>query len=132
MKHFESRPVKVSQSADAIYGKFSDFNNFRGILPDQIDSFACTETSCTFTAKGMPDIVLDMKERVPGKRVVYSTHEQRPIDVKLGMDICNNDGDASEIKLFIDADVDGVTSAMLSKPFQNLLEMMANKLEKGY
>ena len=131
MKHFESKPVVVSRSASAVYDIFFDFNNFRGFLPtDRIEQFSCTQTSCTITAKGLPTITLDMTERVPQKRVLYSTHDQRPMDIRLGLDINALSDTSSELKFFIDAEIEGVTSMMLSKPFQNLLDTIANKIKE--
>ncbi len=130
MKHFESKPVKVSRPADIVYDIFSDFNNFKGLIAtDRIESFTCTQTTCTIKAKGLPDITLDMKECTQGKRVVYCTHDQRPINIELGVDIDRNNDVSSQVQFFINADIEGVTSMMLSKPLQNLLDMMANKLE---
>ena len=131
MKHFESKSVTLSRPADVIYDKFSDFNNFRGLIPDdRIEKFECTETSCTISAKGIPDFTLDIMEKIPWRRIVYNTHGQKPLDIRFGFDIKSLDVNSTEIRIFIDADVNGLTGTMLSRPFQNLIDMMADNLEK--
>ena len=130
MKHFESKPIVVNSPAVAVYSRFSDFNNMRNIMPDRVEEFSSTQSTCTFKLKGLPDITLDMIETVPNSKIVYATHDQKPVDIKMGITIMEVDSTTSKIVMYIDAMVDGVIGAMLSKPLQNMLDMMAEKLEK--
>ena len=69
-------------------------------------------------------------EKIPWRRIVYNTHGQKPLDIRFGFDIKSLDVNSTEIKIFIDADVNGLTGTMLSRPFQNLIDMMADNLER--
>ncbi|MCK9303066.1 MAG: hypothetical protein PHU62_01285 [Bacteroidales bacterium] len=129
MKHFSTKQLSVKQSAEVIYNKFSDFNNFKDMLPvEKMDHFDCTASTCKFTLKGMPEICLNIIENIPDQKVVYATQDQKPIDIRLGFDIDKTGTETSEITLYIDADIDGVTAMMLSKPLQNMLDKMAEKI----
>ncbi|MDL2227360.1 hypothetical protein LJC30_00540 [Odoribacter sp. OttesenSCG-928-L07] len=130
MKNFKSKPVIVERSAGDIYEKFTDFNNFKGMLPpDKVERFECTATECTFSIKGAPDITLIIAEAIPNKKIVYGTKDQKPLDLQFGFDISSVSENSSELVLYINAGVDGFMATMISKPLQNLVDTMAEKIE---
>ncbi|MDD4141665.1 MAG: hypothetical protein PHR20_02565 [Bacteroidales bacterium] len=132
MKHFESRSISVEKPAESIYDRFTDFNNFRDLIPmDKVEKFDCTASSCLFVIKGMPEIALEIIEKQPFSKVEYATKDAKPIDMHFGFNINTTSENTSDIVLYIDANVDGFMAMAVSKPLQNLLNMMADKLEKN-
>ena len=130
MKSFSSKKIVVERSANDIFTKFSDFNNFKDMLPpDKVEKFECTASECTFTIVGAPDITLCITEIIPNKKIVYGTKDQKPIDLQFSFDISSISDISSEMILHINAEVDGFMGMILSKPLQNLVDTMAEKIE---
>lgn len=132
MKTITSKPIIVERSSEDIYEKFSDFNNFREMLPpDKVERFECTATECTFSIQNAPDITLNIVEAIPNQKIVFGTKDQKPIDLQFGFKFHAVSDNSSELIIYIDAEIDGFMAIMLAKPLQNLVDTMAEKISTG-
>ena len=64
--HIESSKKKVAKSDKEVFDFLTDIKNFETLMPDNIDKFeVLDENTFKFALKGMPEIVLRLKEQVP-------------------------------------------------------------------
>ena len=71
--------IEVNKSQEDLYHFLSVFNNFKQLMPENIDKFELTETGFLFALKGMPTIKLKLQEKVPFSKIVLaSASEQYP------------------------------------------------------
>ncbi len=133
MKSFSSRTIKIEKPASEIFEKLSDFNNFKDMIPsDKVEDFDCTATTCSFTVKGLQRVNVRVKEVVDNKKIVYETVDGKPVEMTFGFDLFEISDNNSEMKINIDVQVDGLMSGIISRPINNMLNMMADKLESNF
>ncbi|MEM9650377.1 MAG: SRPBCC family protein, partial [Bacteroidota bacterium] len=64
--HIEVPKKKVAKSAKDVFDFLTDIKNFETLMPDNIDKFeVLDDTTFRFALKGMPEIVLRLKEQLP-------------------------------------------------------------------
>ena len=60
--NLESPKVTVQKSSKEIFDYLSKVENFKDIMPENIEKFEADEDSFLFALKGMPEIKLKMQE----------------------------------------------------------------------
>jgi carbon monoxide dehydrogenase subunit G len=133
MKNFTSRTIKIQKSASEIFEKLSDFNNFKDMIPaDKVEDFDCTATTCSFTVKGLQNVDIKIKELVSNKKVVYETVDGKPVEMTFGFDVFEISDNNSEVKINVNLQAEGLMSNIISRPINNMLKIVADKLESSF
>ena len=64
MATFTSPEVILNRSAEDFFNKIGDLNNLKDIMPSSIKDFESTETTCSFKMKGMPQLKLELGNKI--------------------------------------------------------------------
>ncbi|MFZ4400222.1 MAG: hypothetical protein ACOYO1_09325 [Bacteroidales bacterium] len=130
MKKIESEKLIIHNSQEKIYNFLSNFNNFGKLMPEQIINWQSTETTCSFTIKGMTDLSMQIKERTPFQTILITSYGKTPFDfeLKCSFDAIDEMKTASQLVFF--ADLNPMLSMMASKPLENFVNMLNAKLKQ--
>src|SRR5690606_36536002 len=96
----KSKKVVTKKSAEELFDYLSDLKNFESLMSENTSKFeVLDENSFVFALKGMPDIVLEIKEsHRPDKIVLGSGSDKIPFS--LTGDIESISEDSSSVQLF--------------------------------
>lgn len=132
MAEYESKNVLLNADRANVYTFLSDFRNFNELIPDKVKDWEATAESCSFKAEGAGQVKLRYKSK---------SHELIEIEPDMNLPV------SGEIVLFVKLDdqlpktkaivgahvsIPPMFKMMLSRPLKNLLEMIAEALEKHY
>lgn len=123
-----SRKVHIQASDQKIFTLLNNFNNFGRFLPEQIQHWESTEEWCKFTIQGLLTMTLSILEKHEFSKIIYQADNDKNIQVTIILNI-NGIEEQSDILVEATADVPVFLSAMLNKPMQNFVDLMAEKIK---
>lgn len=132
MGQIKSSKVFIKSSIEKIYDFLSDFNNFKDLMPEQIQNWKSTEDSCSFEVSGMGQMALKITEKVPYTKILIipETGTRLPFTFEL---IClldkMNDNEAA-VDFVFEHEMPMMISMMASRPLQNLVDILGKKLKE--
>ncbi|MEE4178080.1 MAG: SRPBCC family protein [Bacteroides sp.] len=129
MTKFQSKRVLVNASEQEVYHFLSDFRNFKDLMPPQIVDWQADEDSCSFTIQGMASLSMRMQEKVPFQKIHIKADGQNPIDYSLDCYFEPEEENRSRVEIVFDAELNPFLKMVASGPLQNLVNMLADKLE---
>lgn len=132
MKKFESEKVIINTSSENIYNFLADFNNFQKLMPEQIVNWKSTENNCSFTISGMADISMRIQEKIPFSKIIIVPDGKVPFTFELICDMNEIDKNSTQSQLIFMADLNPMLSMMASKPLQNFVNILAQKLKEYF
>jgi carbon monoxide dehydrogenase subunit G len=129
MTEFISNPVHINTPPQKIYTFLIDFNNFERLMPGQTGQWKSSTDSCSFTIQGMADLALIMGEKREYSLVKYDSAEPSPFGFSLQFSIEKESAD-SVVSCVLKADLSPMIKMMVSRPLQNLVMMLTEKLKQ--
>lgn len=130
MTKFHSKRVLVNAPDQEVYQFLSDFRNFRELMPPQIIDWQADEDSCSFTIQGMASLAMRIREKVPFQTIHIVAEGKNPIDYTLDCFFEPGEGNLSLVEIVFDADLNPFLKMVASGPLQNLVNMLADKLQE--
>lgn len=122
----------VSRPASEIYEAINTPSEFAAFMPDAVQGFKSGVDFGTpwfaFTIGGMPEIKMVRTESIPQKKIVYST--PMGAKVSLGVVIKSTASNTSEVKVYIDADVNPMLRMMVERPLRRFLDDLNDKIKQ--
>jgi carbon monoxide dehydrogenase subunit G len=136
MNNYKSPLTPVKASNLEVFAFLSDFNNFEGLMPkEQITNWKSTTDKCSFTVQGMGEMGLMISEKVPeSKIVIVPDKEGKPLPIKFNL-ICEMKpltDKETEVQMRIEADLPAMIALMAGRPLQNLVNILAMRLQEYY
>ena len=125
---FKSNWVTNKRSEKELFEYIGDMNNMPPILPEQVVDIKADNDNLAFTIQGMGSVALRVKEREPNKLIQLVPEGNVPFQFVLNVHIRNNE-QQTECCFEIDASLNPLMQMMASRPLQNLVNMMADKVE---
>ena len=132
---FKSDFVISNRSKKELFEYIGDMNNMPPILPEQVVDIKADYDNLAFTIQGMGSVALQVTKREPDKLIQLSPIGKTPFQFVLNVHIRNagqrtEDRElCSECCFEIDADLNPLMQMMASRPLQNLVNMMASKVD---
>lgn len=129
---YESNIKVALNSANTIYERMSDFNNFAGIIPpDKISNWQCTTDTCHFTVDKVGDVGLRIVDREPNKMVKYTAYGETRFNFYLWVQIKEVAPYESRIKVTLKADLNPMIKIMVGKHLQKFVDSLAEGISKS-
>lgn len=128
MTRIESDSAQVAKSAGDIYAFLSNFNNFEKLMPEQVTNWKSTEEECSFTIAGMASLGMKVIEKRAPEFIKVTRNGSAPFDFTLDVNIKPVSETACEVKLAFDADLNPMLKMMATKPLQNFLNLLVQRL----
>jgi carbon monoxide dehydrogenase subunit G len=129
MTEFEGPKVTVAKSAKEIHDFLSDFNNFKSIMPSEVNHFESNTDSFTFGLGSMPKVSLKRAEPEHENQIALQA-AGGPIDFRLLCDVFELENSKSEVQLKFKGEFNMMIRMMVEKPLKNLLEKLSEGISK--
>lgn len=130
MVKLESHIVEVKNSNQKVFTFLSNMNNFEQLMPEQVINWNSTETSCSFTIKGMTDLSLSISEKIPYSKIVIIPGEKAPFMFNLICLINENSTNNSTVQIVFQAELSTMMEMLAKNPLQNFVNALASKLKE--
>ncbi|WP_268224715.1 SRPBCC family protein [Sinomicrobium oceani] len=128
--HIESPKTTVNKSQEELFNFLSDVKNFESIMPENTSMFeVLTDTKFAFALKGMPEIVLELKEKNEFDRVVLGAANNK-LPFTLTADIQPVDGTTSEVGLSFEGEFNAMMGMMIKGPITSFINTLTENLGK--
>ena len=130
MVKLESHIVEVKNSNQKVFTFLSNMNNFEKLMPEQVINWKSTETTCSFTIKGMTDLSLSISEKIPYSKIVIIPGEKAPFMFNLICLINENSTNNSTVQIVFQAELSTMMEMLAKNPLQNFVNALASKLKE--
>lgn len=128
--HIETSKKKVAKSDKEVFDFLTDIKNFETLMPNNIDKFeVLDEKTFKFALKGMPEIVLRLKEQNPNEKVVLGAASDK-LPFTLTADITSVSDNESEVGLSFEGEFNAMMAMMIKSPITNFMETLSKNLDK--
>lgn len=128
--NLESPKVTVEKSAEYLFNALSDVKNFEKLMPESIAKFEVTdENSFIFGLKGMPEIKLRLKDKLPFTKVILgAASDKLPFNLTATIESLNNT--SSTVQLEFTGEFNPMMAMMIKGPISKFLETLAENMGK--
>ena len=128
--HIESPKQTVDKSSEEVFNFLIDIKNFETLMPDNIVKFeVLTEDKFVFALKGMPEIILKLKEKTPYSQVVLGAASDK-LPFTLTADIKALSDTSSEVALQFEGEFNAMMAMMIKSPITNFLGTLSKNMNK--
>jgi len=128
--HIEVPKKRVAKSAEEVFDFLTDIKNFESLMPDHIDKFeVLDEKIFKFALKGMPEIVLRLKQQIPNEKVVLGAASEKLL-FTLTVNIEELGDNESEIGLSFKGEFNAMMAMMVKSPITNFMETLSSNMHK--
>ncbi len=128
--HIEVPKKKVAKSSKEVFEFLTDIKNFRTLMPDNIDKFeVLDEKTFKFALKGMPEIILRLKEQFPHEKVVLGAASDK-LPFTLTGNIASSGDNESEVALSFEGEFNAMMAMMIKTPITNFMETLSTNMDK--
>ena len=121
--------VIVEKSAEEVFTFFSDLNNFKEIMPDNIQKFEVDGESFIFGLPGMPEIRLVLKEKTEFSNITLGAASSKlPFTLAAGINEIGEN--KTEVALKFDGDFNPMMAMMIKKPLTKFVDTLTENIGK--
>jgi hypothetical protein len=127
--HIETPKKTLNKSSETVFNFLSDVKNFEKLMPENIDKFEMLDDNTfKFALKGMPEIVLRLKEKHPNSKVVLGAASDK-LPFTLTADINEIDAENSEVALHFEGQFNAMMAMMIKSPITNFMETLSFNMD---
>lgn len=130
---FKSNWTENKRSEKELFEYISNMNNMPPVLPEQVVNITADNDNLSFTIQGMGSVALRVSKREPNRFIQLLPEGKVPFQFALNIYIRSSEQQTantlSECYFEIDAQLNPLMQMMASRPLQNLVNMMAEKVE---
>ena len=128
--NIESPKVTVQKSPQELYDFLTNVENFEKLMPENISKFEVLEEGkFLFSLKGMPEIVLKLKESTPPNTVILGAASDK-LPFTLTGNIEEIETGKSEVQLVFEGSFNPMMSMMIKGPIGKFVNTLAENLSK--
>ncbi|MFH1121404.1 MAG: SRPBCC family protein [Bacteroidota bacterium] len=130
MATFRSEEVTIARTDDFVFNFLSDFNNFQQLMPPQVTDWKSDGESCSFNIQNMATLGMRYKEKIPDKHIFIQSEGRVPFDFDLQCFIVSSSDRSCDASLEFNADLSPMLKMLASKPLENFINILAQKLKE--
>lgn len=121
-------PIKsTNQSAETVYDFLMDIENFESLMPENTKFEKISDERFLFALKGMPEIVLDLKEGIPHSKVVLGAASDK-LPFTLTVDITDNGDSDADVQLHFEGEFNPMMSMMIKGPIKKFIATLSENM----
>ncbi len=125
----ESNKVKVGKSTSELYSFLINPENFKQLMPENVETFEANSDGFTFALKGMPKVYLKLGAHEANTFVDYDSAKES-LTFKLHIDI-QEVGDAdSNVQLLFEGSFNPFIKMMVEKPLTKFISTLEENIQK--
>ncbi|WP_343487789.1 SRPBCC family protein [Allomuricauda sp. d1] len=128
--HIETPNRKLARNDKTVFEFLNKVENYELLMPDNIEKFeVLDEKTFKFALKGMPEIVLRLKEQEPYKTVVLgAASEKLPFTLTAVINALNEH--ESEVGLNFEGEFNAMMAMMIKGPITNFMGTLSENMGK--
>jgi len=128
--HIETPNKTIPKSNTEVFNFLIDIKNFEKLMPENISKFeVLSEDKFLFALKGMPEIVLKLKEQYPHEKIVFGAASDK-LPFTLTADINSISDNESSVALSFEGEFNAMMSMMIKSPITNFINTLSENLQK--
>lgn len=128
--HIEAQERNIPKSDREVFEFLTDLGNFEALMPENIDKFeVLDQNTFKFALKGMPEIVLRLKEQQPHNKVVLGAASDK-LPFTLTADIRALGENESQVGLSFEGQFNAMMAMMVKSPITKFMETLSANLVK--
>lgn len=126
-------PVKsINTSSKALYLFLEDVKNFEKLMPENISKFELlSDDKFVFALKGMPEIVLKIKEKTPYEQLILGSASDK-VPFTLTANINEISENSSQVNLIFEGEFNAMMGMMIKGPITNFINTLSDNMEKNF
>lgn len=122
-------PVKtLDKSQEEVYNFLMNIENFEKLMPENTKFEKISDTRFLFGLKGMPEIVLDLKEGIPHSKVVLGAASDK-IPFELTADIKELEASKTEVQLLFQGEFNAMMAMMVKGPIIKFIGTLSENMD---
>lgn len=126
----QSPTKQLNKSQETVYLFLADVSNFKTLMPDSMDKFeVLDDKTFKFALKGMPEIVLRLKEVYPNDKLVLGAASDK-LPFTLTASIQEVDPTTCEVGLDFQGEFNAMMGMMIKSPITNFMEALATNMDR--
>jgi len=130
MTNYESRPGKLTGTAEEVYNFVTDIRNFERFIPKGvINNWNAEKESCSFGVSMLGTVTVRLADKEKYTKVVYTGDALKKDDFTLVLFISDKVKNSAEVKISLSADLNPMMKMMAAKPISQFLEMLIKEME---
>lgn len=128
--HIEVPKKELDTNEEKVFTFLTNVENYEILMPENIDKFeVLDDKTFKFALKGMPEIVLRLKEEIPNSKVVLGAASEK-LPFTLIADIAKFNGVQSEVALSFKGEFNAMMAMMIKGPITNFMETLSQNMSK--
>ena len=129
MSIINSDKLIIDRSNSVLFSFVSDFDNFGKLMPEQVTDWESTADTCSFTISGMASLSMRMALKQPNDKIVMASVGEKPFSYELICHFVAISDNSTEVQLVFDAQLSPMIAMMATRPLQNFINILVNKLK---
>ncbi len=126
----ESPRTTIDKSQQELFDSLSEVKNFEKLMPDSIAKFEMIgDDAFIFGLKGMPEIKLKMKEKLPPNKIVLGAASDK-LPFTLTADIQQEADNKSSVQLLFEGEFNAMMGMMVKGPITKFIETLSGNMSK--
>lgn len=128
--NIETPKITVEKSAESIFNSLSDIKNFEKLMPDNLQKFEIINPETfKFSLKGMPEIELKVKERIPNSKLILDSANDK-MSFSLIADLTEIAENKTDIQLSFEGKFNAMMAMMIKGPITKFMESISSNMDK--
>ena len=129
MSSYKSDKIVVRKNDEDLFNTLSEFENLKNFLPPNIEKFEVYDETCILKVANLPEIKLNIHEKISNKFVCYSASES-PVPFQMKSFIEKIDNNSCHLIFEIDIELNPMTKMILEKPIKSFINQISNAASK--
>lgn len=125
--NIDGKKIVVKKSAKELYDFFTDLDNFKKLMPENIQKFEVEGDSFVFGLKGMPEIRLVLKEKTPYSTIILGAASSK-LSFTLAANLTEISTDSTEVQLLFEGDFNPMMAMMVKAPLNKFMDTLSENL----
>ena len=107
-----------------------DMQNFRDIMPEQIEDWYADESSCSFTIKNLGKLGMQITESDPQGSFKFESTDQSKVDFMLLFHFHSNEDKVNSGHFEIKTEMNPLVEMMAKRPLTNFVNILTKNLQQ--
>jgi hypothetical protein len=129
MSIFENK-VELDKAVAKVYAFLSDFNNHKGLMPDNISNWSSTTDTASFSVQNMANLSLKISNRKENETIIIIPAAAVPFNLEMRWVVADLGNNLTEAILTLSAELNMMMKVMASGPLEKLVKHQTEALKK--
>jgi hypothetical protein len=130
MSCFAGNSVDFSTCPEKIPGFFDDMNNFRFIMPDQVENWQSDENNCSFSIKNLGNLGMKKGTFELPDHFTFVSNEVSKVNFVLQFQLKNSENNEKQGCFEICADMNPMIEMMAKRPLTNFVNILTTNFQR--